>query len=194
MKILIIGAGGIIGRKVTEELSKRNEIIKAGRTADVKVDIESADSIKAIFEKLGNIDACVIAAGSVYFGDFRTMTEENMYAGIKSKLMGQVNTVLIGQKYVKDSFTLTSGILSDDPVKHSASAALVNGGLNSFVIGASRELKIRINIVSPGVVEDSAKIYEGFFPGHIPAEMRKVVAAYVKSVEGCATGEIIKVY
>jgi NAD(P)-dependent dehydrogenase (short-subunit alcohol dehydrogenase family) len=194
MKILIIGAGGIIGNRVSEELSRRHEIIKAGRNADVKVDIESADSIKAMFEKTGSIDACVIAAGSVYFGDFGTMTEKNMYEGIKSKLMGQVNTVLIGQKYIKNSFTLTSGILSEDPVRYSASAALVNGGLNSFVISASRELKTRINIVSPGVVEDAAEKYEGFFPGHVPAEMRKVVAAYVKSVEGCATGEIIKVY
>jgi len=199
MKIIIVGASGTIGKRVTEELSKRHEIIKAGRNSgDIRVNIESAESIGKMFEQAGEFDACVVAAGSVYFGDLQTMTEENVYTGIRSKLMGQVNIVLSGQKYINDngSFTLTTGILSEDPVRQSAAGSLANGGLNSFVKAAALEMKrgIRVNVVSPGLIEDSAKKRGFFLPGHVPVAMHRVVAAYVKSVEGYVNGEIIKVY
>jgi NAD(P)-dependent dehydrogenase (short-subunit alcohol dehydrogenase family) len=198
MKILIIGASGTIGKKVTKELSKRHKIITAGRNSGkVRVDIESSESILNMFNKTGKIDACIVAAGGAYYGDFQTLTEENIYKGIRSKLMGQVNVILIGQKFLNDngSFTITTGILSEDPVKNYAAISLVNGALNSFVLAAARELKrgIRINAVCPGLVEDSAK--DSFkFPGHTLVPMNKVVNAYVKSVEGIGTGEIIRIY
>ena len=58
------------------------------------------------------------------------------------------------------------------------------------------ELKngIRVNAVSSGLVEDAAVKYEGYFPGHNPIPMKKVINGYVKSVEGKGTGEIIRVY
>jgi hypothetical protein len=60
----------------------------------------------------------------------------------------------------------------------------------------SLELKngFRINVVSAGLVEDSAEKYASFFPGQNPVTMDKVVDAYVRSVEGNTTGEIIRVY
>jgi hypothetical protein len=112
--------------------------------------------------------------------------------------MGQVNLVRIGQDYLNagGSFTLTTGILADHPVLQTTSAALVNGGIHSFVKAVSLEIKneIRINVVSPGLVEDSAEKYGEYFPGHIPVPMKKVIAAYVESVEGDSTGKIIRIY
>ena len=75
--------------------------------------------------------------------------------------MGQVNLVLIRLKYINHggSFTLTSGILSDDPVRCGSSAAMVNGAINSFVKSAAMEMpnNIRINVVSPTVLTESAE-------------------------------------
>ena len=126
------------------------------------------------------------------------MTEEDFYIGLKSKLMGQVNLVRIGQKYLNPggSFTLTTGILADHPVALTASPAMVNGGIHSFVKAVALELKnrIKINVVSSGLVEDAVEIYEEYFPGHNPIPMRKVINGYVKSVEGSGTGEIIRMY
>jgi NAD(P)-dependent dehydrogenase (short-subunit alcohol dehydrogenase family) len=126
------------------------------------------------------------------------MTEEDFYVGLKSKLMGQVNLVRLGQNYVNagGSFTLTTGILADHPVAFTTSAAMVNGAIHSFVKAVCLELKkgIRINVVSSGLVEDAVDKYEAYFPGHNPIPMRKVVNGYVKSVEGKGTGEIIKMY
>jgi dTDP-4-dehydrorhamnose reductase len=74
--------------------------------------------------------------------------------------------------------------------------AMINGAINSFVLGAAQELKQdkRINAVSPGLVEDSMERYGTLFPGYDPVPMSRVVNAYVRSIEGALNGEIIKVY
>lgn len=51
MKIVIIGASGTVGRAVTEELSRRHEVIRVGRTqGDHQVDITSQASVQALFK------------------------------------------------------------------------------------------------------------------------------------------------
>jgi hypothetical protein len=112
--------------------------------------------------------------------------------------MGQVNLVRIGKNYLNagGSFTLSTGILADHPVDMTTSAAMVNGGIHSFVKAVSLELKngIRINVVSSGLVEDAVDKYEVYFPGHNPIPMKKVVNGYLKSIQGKGTGEIIRMY
>ena len=199
MKVLIIGGKGTIGRKVSGHFSKKHEIIIGGRNSgDIIVDIANSKSIEAMFESVGKVDAVLCVAGEAKWAPFDSMTEEDFYIGLKSKLMGQVNLVRIGQNYLNTggSFTLTTGILADHPVVLTTSAAMVNGGIHSFVKAASLELGngIRINVVSSGLVEDAVDKYEEYFPGHNPIPMHKVINGYVKSVEGKGTGEIIKMY
>ena len=199
MKILIIGGKGTIGKRVSDHFASKHEVVIGGRNSgDVKVDIADSESIKAMFESVGHVDAVVCIAGEAKWAAFDSMTEEDFYIGLRSKLMGQVNLVRIGQNYLNadGSFTLTSGILADHPVVLTTSAAMVNGGIHSFVKAASLELRngIRINVVSSGLVEDAIDKYEAYFPGHNPIPMNKVINGYVKSVEGKATGEVIIMY
>ncbi len=199
MKILIVGGNGTIGSKVSSHFSKKHEVIVAGRNSgDVTVDMADSASVKAMFEKVGPVDAVVCTAGEAKWADFDTMTEDDFFIGIKSKLMGQVNLVQIGKDYMNPggSFTLSTGILADHPVLMTTSAAMVNGGIHSFVKAVCLELKndIRINVVSSGLVEDAIEHYGAYFPGHNPIPMTKVVNGFVKSVEGAGTGEIIRMY
>lgn len=199
MKIIIIGGNGTIGKHVSKHFSKKHEILIAGRTeGDLTVDIADADSIKQMFEQTENIDAVVCIAGEAKWDKFENLTEEDFYIGIKSKLMGQVNLVRIGKYFINKngSFTLTTGILADDPVEMTTSAAMVNGGIHSFVKAAALELDrgIRINVVASGLVEDAVEKYQDYFPGHNAIPMPKVVNGYVRSVEGKVNGEIIKIY
>ena len=199
MKILIIGGKGTIGKKVSEYFLLDHEVIIGGRqSGDVLVDIADSKSIETMFEQIGTIDALVCIAGEAKWAAFETMSEEDFYIGLRSKLMGQVNLVRIGQHFLSDggSFTLTTGILADHPVKSTTSAALVNGAIHSFARAASLELKrgLRINVVSSGLVEDAVEKYETYFPGHNPIPMAKVVNGYVRSVLGAGTGEIIRMY
>jgi len=199
MKLLIIGGKGTIGKKVSAHFAKKHEIIIAGRiSGDVTVDIADSKSIKAMFDSIGKIDAILCIAGEAKWAPFDSLTEDDFYIGLRSKLMGQVNLVRIGQDYlnIRGSFTLTTGILADYPVVMTTSAAMVNGGIHSFVKAAALELKneLRINAVSSGLVEDAVEKYEAYFPGHNPIPMKKVINGYVRSVEGKGTGEIIRMY
>lgn len=199
MKLLIVGGSGTIGKKVTSYFSDTNEVITAGRTSGgVTVDISDSNSIKKMFEQTGKLDAIICIAGEAKWAVFNELSEENYYIGLKSKLMGQVNLVRIGQNYLhpNGSITLSTGILADDPVVGSTSAAMVNGALHSFIPAVVLEIKngIRVNAVSLGMVEDSYERYAESFPGHHPIPMNKVVNAYSRSVNGRGNGEIIKIY
>lgn len=199
MKILIIGGNGTIGKTVVAHFKENNQIIIAGRSnSDVTVDIVDSKSIKAMFEQIGKLDAIICIAGEAKWDDFNNLTEDDYYIGLKSKLMGQVNLVRIGQQYLnpKGSITLSTGILADDPVVKTTSAAMVNGGIHSFVQAVALEIEngIRVNVVSSGMVEDAYKKYKDYFPGHNPIPMNKVINGYVRSVNGKGNGEIIRIY
>jgi len=196
MKIIVIGAEGTIGSAVCDELGSRHELIKVGRNSgDIHVDIADRSSIEAMYRNVGQADAMVCAAGSVHFGPLTELTQEQFMLGLTNKVMGQVNLVLAGLNHISDggSFTLTSGVLDRDPVRMGSGAAAANGALGGFVVGAAIEMPrgIRINVVSPGLLEPSAKKYEGFFPGHVPVPSRRVGLAYAKSVYGAITGKVI---
>lgn len=196
MRILIVGGSGTVGKAAATELGRRHEIVRAGRTSgDLTVDVMDEASVKAMYAKLGKVDAVVTCVGHVHFGPVATMTPEQFRKGLNDKLMGQVNLVLLGMDNVNDngSFTLTSGILDRDPVRQGANAAAVNGAIGAFVKGAAIEMPrgIRINAVSPGLLEDSAVKYDGFFPGHEPVSAARVGLAYAKSVDGALTGQVI---
>jgi NAD(P)-dependent dehydrogenase (short-subunit alcohol dehydrogenase family) len=198
MKILIVGASGTIGAFVAGALAERHEDVKAGsKSGDVRVDIKDAGSIRKMFDQVGKIDAVVCAAGKVHFGALAEMTETEFAVGLKDKLMGQVNLVLIGRDFVSDggSFTLTSGVLSHDPIRLGAGASLVNGAIDAFVRAAAIELPrgLRINAVSPGVLEESLPSYGPYFRGHDAVPGSRVANAYVKSVEGALTGQVFSV-
>lgn len=199
MRILIIGGYGTIGKKVVQHFTETDTVLVAGRTkGDVTVDISESSSIKELFEKNRKFDAIVCIAGEAKWADFDQVSEEDYYIGIKSKLMGQVNLVRIGLDYLNPngSITLSTGILADDPVVKTASAAMVNGGIHSFVQAAALEMKNgnRLNVVSSGMVEDAYTKYKDYFPGHNPIPMHKVVNGYVRSVKGKGNGEIIRIY
>lgn len=199
MKILIIGGNGTIGKTVTKRFSEENdEVIIAGRSSgDVTVDIANPDSIEEMFQKTGNVDAIVNIAGDAKWDSFNNLSEEDFYIGIKSKMMGQVNLVRLGRKHLNEngSITLTTGILADEPVDKTTSAAMVNGAVESFAKAAALELTngLRINVVSADMVEDAYEKYKDYFPGNTPVPMRKIIDGYFKSVKGKINGEIIKI-
>jgi NAD(P)-dependent dehydrogenase (short-subunit alcohol dehydrogenase family) len=198
MKIVVVGATGIVGKAAVAALQDRHEVIKVGkRNGDLQVDITDTDSIRSMFKKVGKIDALVSTTGKVHFGDFDKMTEKEFAIGLKDKLMGQVNLVLLGRDHLNDggSFTLTSGVLSHDPIRYGVSASLVNGALESFTRAAAIEMPrgLRINIVSAGVLVEALPVYGDYFRGHDPVPGARVGNAYLKSVEGLLTGQVLQV-
>lgn len=197
MKILVIGGTGTIGSAVVEELAQRHEVVVAGRKSQFHCDIESEASIRELFSNVGKVDAVALATGNVHFAELSHMKTSDYYLGLNSKLMGQVNTVLIGLPFLNDrgSFTLISGILNRDPIRTGSSASMVNSAIEGFVIGAAIEMPrgIRINVVSPTVITESMKEYGPYFRGYAPTPAAHVALAFSKSIEGLQTGQIYRV-
>ena len=126
MKVVVIGATGIIGRAIVSELSPRHEIIEVGKSRSaLSVDVLDAASVQRLFAKIGTFDAVVTAVGNVHFGPLATMTPDEFRIGLNDKLMGQINVVLAARDLMADggSFTLTSGILSDEPIRREQAPA-----------------------------------------------------------------------
>lgn len=198
MKILVIGGNGLIGSSVVKELSARHEVLVAGRhSGDFTCDISSEESLRSMFANTGKLDAIVVTTGNVHWEEFSKMNAAKYQIGLNNKLMGQVNTVLIGTAFLNPggSFTLTSGIINCDPIKAGSSASMVNGALDSFVKAAAIELTpgIRINVVSPTVILEAMPKYAPFFRGYQPVPAAIAALAYSKSVEGLQTGQVYRV-
>jgi len=199
MKVVVIGATGNIGRAIVNELGARHELIEVGKSrGQQQVDITQSDSVKALFQRLGRVDAIVSAAGGVHFGPLAEMTAELFSVGLHNKLLGQVNLALVGQHHLSDggSITLTSGILGDEPVRQGSNATTVNAALEGFARAAAIELPRgqRINVVNPTVLTESMEAYQSFFRGFEPAPAARVALAYSRSVEGSQTGRVYRVW
>ncbi len=199
VRILVVGGTGTIGQAVVSKLRKEHEVITAGRTSgDVQVDLTATESIESLFKKVGHVDAIVNASGAATFKLVEDMTPEDNLVAVQSKLLGQINLALIGQKYLRNhgSITLTTGVMKDDPIPGGASAALANGGVAAFVKSAAIDFThgIRINCVSPNVLVESFEQYKESFRGFTPVPVERVATAYVKSVEGKQTGQEYQIY
>jgi len=198
MKIIIVGATGTMGKHLTSAFEKDHEVIKAAsKGGDLQVNITSPGSIENMYKQAGAFDALICTAGPTYVGPWKKMTDKEFRKGIEGKLMGQINLVLTGQHYInpKGSFSLITGALTHDPQLNFANASAANGAIEAFVRAAAIELEngIRINAVSPTVIEDSPQ-YFPFFPGDIPVTMQQLEYGFRKSIFGANTGQVIKPY
>jgi NAD(P)-dependent dehydrogenase (short-subunit alcohol dehydrogenase family) len=193
MRILIVGTTGTIGREITRALAERHEIIAANRRSGITVDIGDPDSIRRMYTEAGKIDGVIVAAGQAAFEPLDRLTDADFELSLKSKLMGQVNVVRFGLNAIRDggSFTLTSGVLAQQPMPGSAAISLVNAGIEGFVRAAALELPrgLRINVVSPGWVSETLAAMGQDPSKGIPAA--EVAKAYVRSIEGNETGTTI---
>lgn len=195
MRILIVGATGTIGSEVAKALGQEHEIVAASHhSSDLTVDIADPDSIRALYDRVGRVDAVVSTAGQARFKPLTELGDEDFDFSLRNKLMGQVNLVRLGWDHVRDggSFTLTSGVLSRAPMTGSGAVSLVNAGLEGFMRAAAFEAPrgIRVNVVSPPWVDETLAAYgmKGV-PGLPAAEVAKT---YIRSVTGDETGAVLE--
>jgi NAD(P)-dependent dehydrogenase (short-subunit alcohol dehydrogenase family) len=199
MKVLVIGASGTVGSAVVAELAERHEVIRVGRErGEYCVDITRDDSVEALFEAVGPVDAIVSTTGSLFFGPLETMRPADFNIGLQDKLLGQVRVALLGQHVLRDggSITLTTGIVAEEPIRHGVNATAVNASVEGFVRAASIELPrgLRINAVSPTMLTESKAVYGPYFPGFESVPAARVALAYARSVEGPQTGRVYRVW
>ncbi|MGR4894837.1 short chain dehydrogenase [Stenotrophomonas sp. LARHCG68] len=198
-KILLVGASGTLGKAVAAHLRQRHEVISASRSdAAHPVDLGDEQSVSALLQAVGPLDAIVSTTGNVHFGPLTQMTAAQFNQGLQDKLLGQVRLALLGQHHLNEggSITLTTGILTEQPIAQGANATAVNAAVEGFVRAAALELPrgLRINVVSPSVLVEALDAYGDFFPGFEPVSAARAALAYQRSIDGIANGQVFKVW
>ncbi|WP_411850127.1 short chain dehydrogenase [Stenotrophomonas sp. LGBM10] len=200
MKILLVGATGTLGQAVATTLGAHHELLRAGRHGgDVQVDLTDDASVQAMFEQIGTLDAVIATTGRLHFGPLADMRADQFNLGLQDKLLGQVRLALAAQHHLRvgGSITLTSGIVSAQPIRDGANATAVNAALEGFVRAAACDLLprgLRINVVSPNVLVESMDDYGAYFPGFEPVTAQRASLAYQRSVEGVQSGQVLTVW
>ena len=194
MKIIVVGATGIIGSAAVNALkAKGHEVLEASRNGALKVDITDPGSIRAMYQSSGRIDAVVSCAGDAAFKPLSQLTDEDFEFSLHNKLMGQVNLVRFGADYVNDegAFVLTSGIFSRNPMPGVPAIAIANGAIESFARAAALDVPrgIRVNAVSPPFITETAQKMGMPTDGTLAAA--DAARTYDALVEGSDTGKVV---
>ncbi|TDC54142.1 short chain dehydrogenase [Jiangella ureilytica] len=195
MKIVVIGASGVVGAAVAQELAGRgHQVVGASRRGPVVVDVGDPRTVEALFATVPDVDAVVCCAASAPTANLLTASDAEFVAGLPGKLLGQVRLARTALHHVRDggSVTLTGGTFTE-PLPGGSFGALVNAGLAAFVEAAAPELPrgIRLNLVAPGWVRESLEAF-GWDPARgMPAA--GVARVYADLVEGDAQGAVVPV-
>jgi len=192
-KVLIIGSTGLLGAAIANQLEHKFEVIGASFShSENPVDISKPASLKALFAKVGKVDAIICTAGVADMTPWAEADDEQWAFALNNKLMGQINTIRFGEQYVNDGgvIILSTGILAQNPFPGSGILTTVNAAVEAAIKAAVTEIeRIRINAVSPGwVAETMLALGMDPEPG-IPAA--EVAQHYVDLLAESTTGEVI---
>jgi len=196
MRVVVIGATGLIGEAVTELLTdKGHEVVRASRHTQPGLNMEDPASIEAFYKTLGEVDAVICAApqGGGGMGSLTGFSDEIVDLYTKSKLLGQVNLVRKGLSNIRPGgvFILTGGMSGFIDLPKSSISGMLNIALDKFVSRVAPELQEgrRIVIVHPAAVREWA-IKLGMDGSRFPSAAT-VAETYLKALEGTNTGEAV---
>jgi len=199
MKVVLFGASGTLGSAVQKALEvKGHAVIGITRkSGQFRADIQDIASLRAVYKQIGSFDHVACAAGDVFPAPLEQTTDEQWANSFKSKAMGQINLVRAAIPFIADkgSFTLVSGVLTDEITFAATIGTTINCTVEGFVKGAAVELPrgLRINCVSPTVLTES-NAYHQYFPGFIPVDASEVAQAYVRAISNPMSGRILKLH
>lgn len=203
-RIVVFGASGVIGTAVCAMLEARSgeaavEVVRASKSkSEHKVDVDDEASLRAFFEGLGGkVDHIVFCAGTGAVADLAEMSTAQLMAALTGKFVSQAVTTLVGQHYLNrgGSITLTSGILEREPCAGFAAMSAANAAITGWVKGAALDMRDdkRINVVSPGLLAESAPLFGSLFPGFKEVSSEEVARAYIRCIFAGITGRRLEV-
>ncbi|MFJ8885736.1 short chain dehydrogenase [Streptomyces sp. NPDC102402] len=193
MNVLVVGSTGTIGKAVVGALSVSHQVIGVSRSGQPRVDLEDPASLDGLFEAVKDLDAVVCCAASGPLVPLESVTVEEMAAGMRGKLLGQVALAQRAMRHLRrgGSVTLTGGTFAT-PMPGGSLGALVNAGLEGFVRNAAGEVgrELRINLISPGWIKETLRSMGADDTEGTP--VAGVAKAYVTVVEGAMQGQTLR--
>jgi len=201
-RILLVGAGGVIGKHLVAALTPNYEIVRAGHSGpDLALDLNDAGALVAKLKSAGPLDAVISTAGRANFVPLSAVPPAGIEAspyglGLKDKLLGQVNLALAAREVLSEggSIILTTGTTNETPVLGGSSLSMVNGAIEAWVRAAATELRgIRINAVSPSLIEGTSGPALAAFPGFEVVSGQKMAYAYIRCLESGINGVTLRI-
>lgn len=193
MKILLIGASGVIGRAVNHALSSEHEILTASRkSGDLQVDVSDPDSLRSLFAKAGPFDAIISAAGDGVMARLATMSDDDFEQTLDTQMKGQLNVLRLGLEVITPggSITLTSGVAAQNPMPSTSAIAASCAAIEAFIRTAATEVEtVRLNVVSPIFVKESMDLFGLPTDGGLSAA--DTAKSYLAAVTGDMHGQIL---
>lgn len=167
------------------------------KSGDFQADISDLESLRKLFAAISPFQAVANAAGDVFPGPFEDLTDDQWAKSLASKGMGQINLVRDALPHIADkgSFTLVSGVLTDEFMHCGTIGTTINHLLEGCVKAAAVELPrdVRINCISPTALAESAANH-AYFTGFTPVSAAEVALAYLRAISNPITGRILKLH
>lgn len=169
-------------------------MVPASRSqSELRVDLADRESIEALLEQVGPVDAIVCTAGDGRVRPISELTDDDFRRAIDIQLMGQIHLFRHGVRHLRDdgSVTLTSGMAARQHFPGAAAIGMACAGLERFVCSAGEELRgVRLNVVSPAIVKESLEQLGLPAAGGVSAD--DTARAYLAAVDGSMHGSRIE--
>lgn len=170
--VVILGGSSGIGKELARQAIRRGAIVhvigrsrerlkecvdELGRNVDThQADIANEADVKRVFGEITRIDHLVTTAADLTFKPFLDLTDSDIAAMLGSKFWGPIYAVRhAARQMARDgSITFFSGVAAYKGSPGASIVAMLNAGLEGFMRTLAVELSpIRVNVVSPGIVD-----------------------------------------
>ncbi len=170
--IVILGGSSGIGKEIARQVIRRGATAhvigrsrerltqcadELGREATThQADIANEADVKRVFGEIPRIDHLVTTAADLTFKPFLDLTDSDIAKMLGSKFWGPIYAVRhAARQMARDgSITFFSGVAAYKGSPGASIVAMLNAGLEGFMRTLAVELSpIRINVVSPGIVD-----------------------------------------
>ena len=192
-KIIIAGGSSGIGLAAAGQFKEQQaQVTVTGRNPDrlknaaqtgletAVIDSSNREALDTFFKSYGPIDHLVISlSGSKGIGNFSELSLQVLREGFEEKYWPILNTVQSALPFINKggSITLVTAISATAQLPGTSGLAALNGALEIMVPVWAKELThIRINAVSPGVIDTS---WWDFLPEQEKHETFKQYAAQI---------------
>jgi NAD(P)-dependent dehydrogenase (short-subunit alcohol dehydrogenase family) len=156
---LALGADVVIASHTAEKLAAVKEKFGAAVVTEL-VDVADEEQVKALFDRVGEVDHVVFCAEAVMRGPFRKVTTSTERQNFEVKFWGAYYTAYHMRIRAGGSFTLFSGSISRMPWSGMTNVSMINSALETMARGLAFELApIRVNCISPGTIDTPAWLH-----------------------------------
>ncbi len=145
----------LVGRNI-ERLALAAQSFASNRVQAHVADIANEGDVRRLAETVGRVDHVVTTAAQLAFKPFLELSDADIYAVMGAKFWGVIYLVrhLAPRMPAGGSFTFFSGSAAYKASAGASVVAAANAGLDGLARTLAVELSgIRVNVVSPGVVD-----------------------------------------